>query len=565
MHAPRPGLPVTDASRTSLRRLRLAAPLASAFVVVSLADILVSPVLRVLPLTATWLHGPALALLTSTLLWLLALRPILASIRADAAKSRAILDAAPEGILEVAREGRIQSVNEHACRMFGYSREELLGKEIELLIPQSARDAHVRHRKSYEANPYERPMGVRMELVARRRNGEELPVEVSLNSIGMGDKSRRNAVVICIVRDVSRQREARNEIVQINSRLEHSLRMHEALTAQLRHMSEFGELLQSCFTLREVEPVAGAMWASLFPGCSGAILLATASRTALERVVSWGTDLSSPPVIPLTDCWALRRGKLHTSETMPCSGCGMHVGADRICVPMSAQGEMIGVLHLESASSAAAGESSLELISAITERIGVAITNLRFRDVLKEQAMIDPLTGLYNRRFLEEYLELELLRAARCRRPFALLMLDADHFKRFNDTFGHQAGDVILREIAQVLRNQTPPGGMACRFGGEELIVVCPETSLDEAMARAERIRQAVESLVVSDHGQPLGKVTVSIGVAAAPSRGASATELLQAADKALYQAKHNGRNRIVCSTIGETIEMPDFSLIPAR
>ena len=215
---------------------------------------------------------------------------------------------------------------------------------------------------------------------------------------------------------------------------------------------------------------------------------------------------------------------------------------------------MLGVLHLSALpslteahaiSSASLPVCDTGVVEAVAERISLAIANLRLRETLRGQAIRDVLTGLFNRRFLEEYLELELLRAMRSGRPLTVMMLDVDHFKRFNDTFGHNAGDLVLREIAGILRTRTRGSDMACRFGGEELVVVGPETSLEHGLQRAEQICQAIANLTVIYEGQPLGKVTISVGVASAPEHGYDMAELLRAADEALYAAKKAGRNRV--------------------
>lgn len=191
----------------------------------------------------------------------------------------------------------------------------------------------------------------------------------------------------------------------------------------------------------------------------------------------------------------------------------------------------------------------------MSEQVGLALANLRLREALRYQSIRDPLTGLFNRRFLDEWLDRELHRAAREETALALLMLDLDHFKRFNDSFGHDGGDAVLREVGKVLQEELRSGDIACRLGGEELAVVAPGTTAAGATILAERIRQRVESLLVVANGQSLGGVTVSIGIAAFPNDGQVAENLMRAADHALYSAKGNGRNRVeVALAIAEPV-----------
>ena len=168
------------------------------------------------------------------------------------------------------------------------------------------------------------------------------------------------------------------------------------------------------------------------------------------------------------------------------------------------------------------------------------------REKLHEQAMRDRLTGLYNRHYVQEWFGLELLRAQRHGRPVAAIMLDIDHFKRFNDSFGHEAGDLVLRELAGALGRSTRGSDVASRYGGEEFLVLLPECPFDAALRRAERMREEVAKLELRYDDRPLGPVTVSLGVAVFPDHASESEELLRHADEALYLAKQTGRNRVV-------------------
>jgi len=168
------------------------------------------------------------------------------------------------------------------------------------------------------------------------------------------------------------------------------------------------------------------------------------------------------------------------------------------------------------------------------------------REKLREQAMHDQLTGLYNRHYVEEWFGLELRRAQRYGRPIAAIMLDVDHFKRFNDSFGHEAGDLVLRELAGALMRSTRGSDVASRYGGEEFLVLLPECPLDAALRKAERMREEVAKLELRYDDRPLGPITVSLGVAAFPDHAKESAELLRHADEALYLAKQTGRNRVV-------------------
>lgn len=166
----------------------------------------------------------------------------------------------------------------------------------------------------------------------------------------------------------------------------------------------------------------------------------------------------------------------------------------------------------------------------------------------RELAVTDPLTGLHNRRYLWELLGRELLKARRTRAPVAAILADIDHFKRFNDTWGHEAGDLVLKRVADVIREHVRGSDIGCRYGGEELAVILPETTLEVAVERAERIRRGIAALRIEQDGKPLAAVTASLGVAVSPRHAGDAEALLRAADAALYEAKRSGRDRVVVS-----------------
>jgi diguanylate cyclase (GGDEF)-like protein len=190
------------------------------------------------------------------------------------------------------------------------------------------------------------------------------------------------------------------------------------------------------------------------------------------------------------------------------------------------------------------------MANMFAEQLGLSVANLRLREALRNQSIRDPLTGLFNRRFLEETLEREIRRAVRSEQALGLLMLDLDHFKKFNDTYGHEAGDSVLRETALFLAKSVRAEDIVCRFGGEEFVVILPLADLHATQARAERIRSKLRDLTVMHQGRSLGMITASLGVSALPDHGTARSALLEAADAALYRAKREGRDRVVVAEL---------------
>jgi diguanylate cyclase (GGDEF)-like protein len=212
---------------------------------------------------------------------------------------------------------------------------------------------------------------------------------------------------------------------------------------------------------------------------------------------------------------------------------------------MMAQSEALGVLHLSQPRNVAMTEAKQRLAATMAEHIAMALSNLKLHETLRSQSIRDPLTGLFNRRFMEESLELELRRAARNQRPLGVIMIDLDQFKHFNDTYGHEAGDTLLRELGTLLQSNIRGEDIACRYGGEEFTLILPEGNAEVTLQRAAALRDAVRHLDVQHKNQPLGRITASMGVAVFPEHGRTGPALLQAADAALYRSKDLGRDRV--------------------
>ena len=225
-------------------------------------------------------------------------------------------------------------------------------------------------------------------------------------------------------------------------------------------------------------------------------------------------------------CWALRTGHQHLvlagDTTARCSHAA-GVKHTYLCVPILAQGEALGIMHFQATDeSPNMGEAELSFKTTFAGQVGLSIANINLRDALRTQSIKDPLTGLYNRRYLEEMLQREIRRAGRAEQSLGILMLDLDHFKAFNDTYGHDAGDAVLRETASFVAGSVRAEDTVCRFGGEEFVVILPTANLDGAQVRAESIRSKLRELTVLHQGQSLGMITVSIGVCAFPVNGTS-------------------------------------------
>jgi len=331
---------------------------------------------------------------------------------------------------------------------------------------------------------------------------------------------------------------------------------------ELDHINRLGELLHACFTLQEAYAVLERELRELFRGEAGAVFACSASRNLIESVARWGANpQNSAGVFAMEECWALRSGRAHVVDDTRSGPLCTHLPSPPpgayLCTPLVAQGDALGVLHVAFfARGRLAGvpltEAKRRLADAVGEQVALGLANVKLREVLRSQSIRDPLTGLFNRRYMEETLEREVRRAQRAVRPMAVLMLDLDHFKRVNDEFGHDAGDALLRELGNLLLRNLRREDVACRYGGEEFVLVLPEASLADGERRAEELRDEIKRLRVSDKGRLLGPITASFGMAAYPEHGLAGNLLLRAADTALYRAKREGRDRVVIAVPAE-------------
>ncbi len=325
----------------------------------------------------------------------------------------------------------------------------------------------------------------------------------------------------------------------------------EASNQRIELLSEMTGLLQAAVSMDEATRIAAQHLMRMNLSGAGALYLYDESQKFLQAIARWG---NAAPIesFPATDCWAMRRGQPYGSEEgdaalMCAHAAETHGHSAYLCLPMVTQDGVSGLLYMVfGPGDAASREDDARFARRLAEQLGLALANLRLRLTLREQSMHDALTGLYNRRFLDESLVRECARALRDKQPLAVLMVDADHFKRFNDVHGHQAGDEALRQIGTVLANNCRAGDLACRFGGEEFTVVLPHTGRDGARIWAERLLQKMRNAGIQIQGNTLPPVTVSIGIALFPDHGGDANAVLHAADLALYEAKNAGRDRVV-------------------
>ncbi len=460
-------------------------------------------------------------------------------------------------MIVVDARGRIVYANPLVEEAFGWPPDELHGSHIEQLVPERFAARHQAHRAHFARQPSARPMGSGLELSVRRRDGTELAAEISLAPVS----SPRGPLVITTIVDITARVELQSRLESANEQLQLHAEELERRNHEFALFAQLGELLESCQTLDEAYGVIGGIAVQAFPGDTGALYALVPSLADAEAVVTWGSAPPARTAFAPNECWALRRGRLHVvadgEPELSCPHVDEAIATGSICEPLTAQTDTLGVLHLRVHRQASAGARGalladrVRLVQTLGARVALALANIRLRETLREQSSRDGLTGLLNRRSMEDALERELRRAEREDYAVSILFADLDHFKDLNDSFGHAAGDAVLRGLGEYLAGAVRGGDVACRFGGEEFVVILPTASLADAARRADVLREGVKSR--QDDGLPRAyPMTMSIGVAAYPGHGTTAQVLLLAADAAMYRAKELGRDRVVVAGAAE-------------
>lgn len=331
----------------------------------------------------------------------------------------------------------------------------------------------------------------------------------------------------------------------------------ETQSKQLVLLCEMDELLQAANSEQDIYTIIKNYIQLLFPNTEGSLFVSNDSLNLIQDVVTWGEGVRSEHSFGPEMCWGLRLGRIHSGTSLSKELYCQHImegdPLNYLCAPLSAGSKALGLIYIQES-----GEPKYEqeyeklgssdkqfILSTIAKHSGLALSNLNHREKLGTQAVYDSLTGLFNRRYMEETLKRELSRVNRKKNPLGLIMADIDHFKHFNDSYGHAAGDALLKKLGSFLKEHVRREDIACRYGGEEFVLIMPESSLENTRRRAEQIREEIKQLRIWHQGSLINSVNVSMGVVVFSEHGNSAETLLESADKALYRAKKQGRDRI--------------------
>ncbi len=490
-----------------------------------------------------------------------------------------VLEHTGEAIIVKDMNALVTYWNREASSLYGFSAEEAVGRTLRQLHAADLSEAD--YARILERIRAGKPTASTADR--RKRTGET--VRVALKTTPLRDRQGRLAGEITVARDVTAlhhteealrgaqaalegrlaairesnrnltreigaRRKTESAMRKSNLALASTVRQLEGFRRDGEALSRMAELLQSSTQRGESYAIVRETAAQLFPGVPGALYIFRESRDVLEHAAEWNSAQAREQVVAPEDCWAMRLGRPHYVTRQGAVRCrhAPEEGSSYVCMPVQGQGQVLGLLHLAldlGGRGARPPEEADRRLRAFTDSIGPALANLRLRDALRELALHDTLTGLYNRRYMEDSLKRELHRAKRSGKPASIIMIDIDHFKQFNDKYGHDAGDFVLSAVARAIGKNIRPSDIACRYGGEELVVVLVDADLECARARAETLRVAIRDTNLTHLGQTLPAPTASFGVAAYPIHGENPADVLKAADVALYSAKHAGRDQV--------------------
>lgn len=356
--------------------------------------------------------------------------------------------------------------------------------------------------------------------------------------------------LVGIAENITERRRMEDELQQVNQRLIEGTERLKQRNQEITRLGDMGKRLQSCSSHEEAYRVIAESARDILSDTSGALYVRRNSHDSFRAVATWQDPCLAVEEFAPHQCWALRSGNSHVVEYsgLLCQHIGDESPDKYMCIPVLSQDTPLGILHVQMQDSVDRSlmESHEHMAVAMADQVALVLSNLNLRKRLSALAIRDSLTGLYNRRYMEASLEHEIQRVRRQESSLGVIMMDLDKFKQFNDTYGHAAGDMMLRRLGTFLRTHIRSADIACRYGGEEFVLILPGASLKETHNRGEQLRQGFQTVEIDYDGERLDGVTLSAGVAVFPQHGETGSNLLQMADDALYQAKAHGRNRLV-------------------
>jgi diguanylate cyclase (GGDEF)-like protein/PAS domain S-box-containing protein len=466
--------------------------------------------------------------------------------RASEERYRELFENAYDMVYTYDLSGKITSINKAAERILGYTRAEALKMRfIQFVAPEFQQSAR---RMIDRQIADEAPVTQEIEIIVK--DGSRITLEVSNRLIF---QEGQPVGTQGIARDITERKKTEEALQHANKKLEAWVQELEQRTREMTLLSEMGDILRACLTTEEVYEVIERVSQEIFPAQGGALYVMGPRRNIVEAVAEWGETSRIESTFTPDGCWALRRGRVHwvedTNVGLLCKHLSSPPPKGYLCVPMMAQSEAVGVLHLAQGEASQMPEAKQRLAMAMAERVAMALSNLKLHETLRNQSIHDQLTGLFNRSFLEESLELELRRAARIQGSLCAIMLALDNFQMINENFGAETGDSILRRTGMLIQANVRKGDIACRYSGHTFVIILPQTGYDIGRMRAGSLCNLARTLEIKSRGEQVGQISASAGLAVFPGNGQTVEALLRSAEAALSRASSAGGDCVIVAS----------------
>ncbi|MEH1908414.1 MAG: diguanylate cyclase [Nostoc sp.] len=347
--------------------------------------------------------------------------------------------------------------------------------------------------------------------------------------------------------DITESIETQRSLADLNRQLEEKTLKLEAKKQELIYLSDMADMLYSCESEDEVYQVVALTCSKLFPNMSGSIYIIANSKNYVQMNSIWGGERSSKEIFLQSECWALRRGKTNLlsprNSGLVCSHLIQPVSGAHLCVPLFGQGEVVGILHIYAFAEISPEDQQITEIIART--LAFALNNISIKQHLTYDNLRDGMTQLFNQNYLQTITEQRLAEAERSGEPLSVIFLDIDNFKSYNSRYGHLTANIVLQGLAKLLLKSTRSFDIACRWGGEEFVIVMPNITLETLRKRVEQLRVDVEQMQLKEGDQILESITASFGIAVSEP-GITVKDFLNRADQAMLEAKRTGKNRVI-------------------
>jgi diguanylate cyclase (GGDEF)-like protein/PAS domain S-box-containing protein len=457
---------------------------------------------------------------------------------------RNTLENAPIGMVIVSPEGKCIHANQTLQGILGYSDAELSSKNI-LDITHHADVPMTKDAMNKLIKGELRISHLEKRFI--RKDGNIIWAMESSSLIR--DAQAQPVNFITQMKDVSDRIQNEEKMRLLNEKTIETLNELKVLEHDENLLNKLNRSLQVCVTGDEAYPRINLIAQDLFPDLSGGLSVFNKSANDMETVIQWGSDQLLPKTFLPMDCFAIRETTTNLVDDpqkyVPCNHYISPPEGGYIALPLMVQNELIGVIHLLADKGKKLTQHQQDIATSFSNIVKLALANINLRATLSELTLHDPLTNLYNRRHLNEFLSRELIRIAREKTTLCVAMMDIDNFKKFNDTYSHLAGDEVLKLIGHLLTKNFRVSDISFRFGGEEFVVVLQNITLEKAINKMDRFRDQLKNTILYYKDRLLPAVTISIGLAEAPKHGATIEEIIKAADHALYVAKNAGKDRV--------------------